>query len=153
MITPGRGDAREMAPAKPAVEVPATIVGLLVIHESTSLMAAMPGEREHALEEEQLDEFIEQATLFAQERFEDAKVGAIKAFRFGDNEVLVGKGINYYIVARCEGNQFDDVVTEIKRSIINIDVNLGERIRGWYPGQRIQRLEDELRELRNGQGR
>jgi hypothetical protein len=39
------------------------------------------------------------------------------------------------------------VATEIKRSIINIDVNLGERLREWYPGQKVSALEEEVRSL------
>ncbi len=141
----------DLEPEEPLEPARATIVGMMVIHESTSLMASISDKGTHALPEEKQDELIELATLFAQERFEDAKVGAIKAFKFEDYEVLVGKGMNYYIAARCTGNEFDDVVTEIKRSIINIDVNLGERLRKWYPGQRLQDVEEELRQVINGQ--
>ena len=125
---------------------------LVVIHETTSLVTQMTGDEEHALDEDKEDELIELSTLFAQERFDDDKVGTIKAFRFDGTEVLVGKGMHYFLVARCTGNEFDDVAHEMKRSIVNIDVNLGDRLERWYPGQRVSRLEEELKDLMAGNG-
>ncbi|NIP34387.1 MAG: hypothetical protein GWN18_05550, partial [Thermoplasmata archaeon] len=61
---------------------------------------------------EKEDELIEMSTLFAQERFDDANVGTIKAFKFNGEEVLVGMGRHYFLVARCSGDEFDDVAHE-----------------------------------------
>jgi hypothetical protein len=139
--------------AGPAAEpVPARIQDILVIHESTSLVAQASKGGEHALASEKLDELIELSTMFAQERFEGAKVGTIKAFKFEGNEVLVGKGLNYFIVARCSGNVFEEVAGEMKRSIVNIDVQLSDRLSTWYPGQRVTELESELKDLLEGPG-
>jgi hypothetical protein len=140
------------APTAPAAVVPGRVVQVLMVHESTSLMAQMTGDEGHALTPEKEDELIEQSTLFAQERFEGASVGTIKAFKFDGTEVLVGKGKNYFLVTRCTGTGFDGVVSEMKRSIINIDVGMGERLDKWYPGQQVTPLEDELRELLAGGG-
>ena len=107
----------------------------------------MTGDREEELSEEKADELIEMSTLFAQERFEDTKVGTIKAFKFNGEEVLVGKGRYYFLVARCGGTDFDAVAHEMKRSIVNIDVNLAEKLEKWYPGQKVTPLEEEMREL------
>jgi hypothetical protein len=120
---------------------------LLVIHENTSLITQMGGDRVDQLPPEREDELIEMSTLFAQERFEDASVSTIKAFKFNGEEVLVGKGRDYFLVARCSGTEFDDVAHEMKRSIVNIDVNMADKIKDWYPGQTITPLEEELREL------
>ena len=138
-------------PAPTGEAIPGKIVQVLVIHESTSLITQMTGDDEqHALSDEKEDELIESSTLFAQERFEGANVGAIKAFKFNGTEVLVGKGMNYFLVARCTGNEFDDVASEMKRSIINIDVGLGDQLKKWYPGQKISPMEAEVLELLSG---
>jgi hypothetical protein len=134
-------------PAPPEAAIPGKIVQVLVIHESTSLMTQMTGDEEFALSDEKEDDLIEQSTMFAQERFEGANVGAIKAFKWNGTEVLVGKGMNYFLVARCTGNEFDDVASEMKRSIINMDVGLGDRLKKWYPGQKVSPMEAEVREL------
>ncbi len=134
-------------PAPPEAAIPGKIVQVLVIHESTSLMTQMTGDEEFALSDEKEDDLIEQSTMFAQERFEGANVGTIKAFKFNGTEVLVGKGMNYFLVARCTGNEFDDVASEMKRSIINMDVGLGDRLKKWYPGQKVSPMEAEVREL------
>jgi len=135
------------APQEPVV---ARIQDVLVIHESTSLVAQMSRGGEPGMTTEKMDELIELSTMFAQERFEGAKVGTIKAFKFDGTEVLVGKGLNYYIVARCSGNVFEQVAGEMKRSIVNIDVQLSERLSKWYPGQRVPELEAELKDLLEG---
>ncbi len=143
-------DAPEESTGEPApteAAIPGKIVEVLVIHESTSLMTQMTGDEEHALSDEKEDDLIEKSTLFAQERFEGANVGAIKAFKFNGTEVLVGKGMNYFLVARCTGNEFEDVASEMKRSIINLDVGLGDRLQKWYPGQKVSPMEAEIREL------
>ncbi len=113
-------------------------------------MTQMTGDEEFALSDEKEDDLIEQSTMFAQERFEGANVGAIKAFKFNGTEVLVGKGMNYFLVARCTGNEFEDVASEMKRSIINIDVGLGDQLKKWYPGQKISPMEAEVLELLSG---
>ncbi len=136
--------------APPTEPVPARIQDVLVIHESTSLVAQMGRGGENGLASEKMDELIELGTMFAQERFEGAKVGTIKAFKFEGNEVLVGKGLNYFIVARCSGNVFEEVAGEMKRSIVNIDVQLSDRLSKWYPGQRVNELEAELKDLLEG---
>jgi len=135
----------EPAPTEEAI--PGKIVQVLVIHESTSLITQMTGDKVYALSDEKEDELIEGSTMFAQERFEGANVGAIKAFKFNGTEVLVGKGMNYFLVARCTGNDFDAVAAEMRRSIINIDVGLGDRLKKWYPGQKVSPMEAEIREL------
>lgn len=143
-------DAPEESPGEAApatVAIPGKIVQVLIIHESTSLMTQMTGDKEHILPDEKEDDLIEQSTLFAQERFEGANVGAIKAFKWNGNEVIVGKGMNYFLVVRCTGNEFDDVASEMKLSIINIDVGLGDRLKKWYPGQKVSPMEEEVREL------
>ncbi len=158
--TPTEGTAKpEAAPGAPAAPAataapveaaPGRMVQVMMIHESTSFMTQVTGDPGHALSEDEEDDLIEQATLFAQERFEDANVGTIKAFKFNGDEVLVGKGRNYFLVTRCTGNEFDGVVMEMKRSIINIDVGMGERLDKWYPGQKVTPLEEEMRELLAG---
>jgi len=135
----------EPAPTEKAI--PGKIVQVLVIHESTSLITQMTGDKAHALADEKEDDLIEQSTMFAQERFEGANVGTIKAFKFNGTEVLVGKGMNYFLVARCTGNEFDAVASEMKLSIINMDVGLGDRLNKWYPGQKVSPIEAEVREL------
>ena len=153
LTTGGTDSTGPPAESGPAAEpVPARIQDILVIHESTSLVAQASKGGEHALASEKLDELIELSTMFAQERFEGAKVGTIKAFKFEGNEVLVGKGLNYFIVARCSGNVFEEVAGEMKRSIVNIDVQLSDRLSTWYPGQRVTELESELKDLLEGPG-
>ena len=146
-VPPSEEDTEEAEEAPPVEVVPGRIQELLVIHESTSLITQMTGDREEELSEEKADELIEMSTLFAQERFEDTKVGTIKAFKFNGEEVLVGKGRYYFLVARCSGTDFDTVAHEMKRSIVNIDVNLAEKLEKWYPGQKVTPLEEEMREL------
>jgi len=136
--------AEEVPPAK---VVPGRINEILVIHESTSLITQITRGKEQDLSEEKADELIEMSTLFAQDRFQDTKVGTIKAFKFNGEEVLVAKGRSYFLAARCSGNDFDAVAHEMKRSIVNIDVNLAEKLSNWYPGQTVTPLEEELREL------
>jgi hypothetical protein len=136
----------------PPEVVPGKIRELLVIHETTSLITQIPGDKEHRLSDDKEDELIEMSTLFAEDRFDDTKVGTIKAFKFNGEEVLVGKGMNYFLAARCSGTDFDEVAHEMKRSIVNIDVNLAETLRKWYPGQKVTPLEEELRELMRGGG-
>jgi hypothetical protein len=140
-------EPEEVEEPAPVEMVPGSINELLVIHESTSLITQMTGEGVEQISEEKADDLIEMSTLFAQERFEDTNVGTIKAFKFNGEEVLVGKGRSYFLVARCSGNDFDDVAHEMKRSIVNIDVNMAEKLRNWYPGQKVTPLEEELREL------
>jgi hypothetical protein len=140
-------------PPPPVDEVPGRINELLVIHESTSLITQMTGDDAETLSVEKADDLIEMSTLFAQERFEDTNVGTIKAFKFNGEEVLVGKGRSYFLVARCTGTDFDDVAHEMKRSIVNIDVNMAEKLKAWHTGQKVTPLEEELRELlREGSG-
>jgi hypothetical protein len=143
---PGPGPGPEPALEEaPVAKVPARVVNILVIHENTSLIAQISKGGEGALTDLQYDDLIEQSTLFAQERFEGVKVGTIKGFKFPHGgEVLVGKGLNYFLAVRCTGNVYEEVASEIKRSIINVDVNLAERLRKWYPGQKVAALEDEL---------
>jgi len=141
----GEEEGAEEAP--PVERVPGRIRELLVIHDSTSLIIQMQEDKEDVLSEEMEDELIEMSTLFAQERFEDTKVGTIKAFKLNAEEVLVGKGRAYFLVARCSGTDFNDVASEMKRSIINIDVNMAEKLKNWYPGQKVTPLEEELRDL------
>jgi hypothetical protein len=142
----------EEAPAEaaPPEPVPASVEDVLIIHENTSLVTQLSRGGGAAVPDEKLDELVELATLFAQERFEDVKVGTVKAFKFNGTEVLVGKGLNYFVVTRCTGNMFDDVVAEIKRSIINMDVQYSDRLAKWYPGQKLSDLEGELKELLGG---
>jgi hypothetical protein len=143
-------EEKEGEPPTPSEVVMATILDLLVIHESTSLITQMSDAGDSALPEDSFDELVELSTLFAQERFEGTKVGTIKAFKHEGNEVLVGKGFNYFLVARCTGTDFNVVASEIKRSIVNIDVGLGDRLRKWYPGQKLGALEEELKGLLEG---
>ena len=119
----------------------------MVIHESTSLITQAKSDKVDQLAPDKEDELIEMSTLFAQERFDDTKVGTIKAFKFNGEEVLVGKGRDYFLAARCSGTDFDNVAHEMKRSIVNIDVNIADRISNWYPGQKITPLEEELQAL------
>ncbi len=139
--------AEAAAPPPPA---PGRILEVLVIHESTSLIAQKVRGPDDALPPLKEDDLIEMSTLFAQDRFEGAKVRTIKAFKFNGDEVLVGKGMNYFLAVRCSGTEFDEVVEEMKRSIVNIDVNLGDKLSKWYPGQKVTPLEEELRELLSG---
>jgi len=120
------------------------------VHENTSLIAQFSRGGEYAMLPEKFDELVELATLFAEERLEGAKIGTIKAFKFDGTEVLVGKGLNYFLISRCSGNQFDDVASEMKRSIINIDVQLSDRLGKWFPGQKVPELDSELKELIEG---
>ena len=143
---PGEEDTEEAGESPPVEVGPGRIHELLVIHESTSLITQVTGDKEE-LSEEKADELIEMSTLFAQERFEDTKVGTLKAFKFNGEEVLVGKGRSYFLVARCGGTEFDNVAHEMKRSIVNIDVNLAEKLERWYPGQKVTPLEEEMRGL------
>jgi len=138
------------APEPAPVPVPARIQDLLVVHENTSLIAQFSRGGEYAMLPEKFDELVELATLFAEERLEGAKIGTIKAFKFDGTEVLVGKGLNYFLISRCSGNQFDDVASEMKRSIINIDVQLSDRLGKWFPGQKVPELDSELKELIEG---
>ncbi len=141
---PGAGPEPEPEEA-PVGKVPARVVNILVIHENTSLIAQISKDGEGALTDPEYDELIEQSTMFAQERFEGVKMGTIKGFKFPPGgEVLVGKGVNYFLAVRCTGNVYDEVASEMKRSIINVDVNLADRLRKWYPGQKVAALEDEL---------
>jgi hypothetical protein len=146
-VPPLDEEPEETEEAPPPEAIPGSISEVLVIHANTSLITQVTGEGVPDLSTEKADELIEMSTMFAQERFEDTKVGTIKAFKFNGDEVLVGKGRYYFLVARCSGNMFDDLAHEMKRSIVNIDVNMADKLKNWYTGQRITPLEEELREL------
>ena len=150
VVTATRAAPVPEAPEPAPVPVPARIQDLLVVHENTSLVAQFSRGGDYALLPEKFDELVELATLFAEERLVGVKVGTIKAFRFDGTEVLVGKGLNYFLVSRCSGNQFDDVAAEMKKSMINIDVQLSERLGKWFPGQKVAELESELKDLIEG---